>query len=532
VILSGALVSSCGLVSGFDDLVFDLGGPAGTERPLGAACAADTECASRKCIDGVCCDRSCGECAQCNLPGSEGQCVNDPVGPDPNGGCENGVCDGAGSCARGNHAWSHGYGDIYNQRAQAVATGPGGVIVIAGTFDGTLDFGPGHSLTSAGSDVFLATLDRDGQTLAANLFSNTAYYAYPTALAVDDEGDVYLAVDFEATFPGLPASFQGASADGAVLKIVDGAIAWATPFWGQGVQRINSIAIDDDGNVFVTGHYEYDLWVGDVAALPALQVLVPNAFVTKLRGDGTHLWSNDYGDDSDQQGWGIAVSGNSASASVAIAGEFMGSIDLGGTISGNPSYVGAYAAVLAEDGNATWGKGIAGGGDHRPRKIAFGVDGEVVMWGSTSGPLELGESTKPGGGTDAFVAQFAADGTPLFAGIYGGTGEENGYGLAVTPNGHMVVAGSFDSELGFGGPKLTAVGGTDGFVAKLSRDGQELWSHKFGFDAEEWAVAVAINEGRVVVVGDFAGIVDFGGTPETHLESAGGTDIFVATFDP
>jgi MYXO-CTERM domain-containing protein len=71
----------------------------------GVACASGDECASKNCIDGVCCNNACdGQCQACNLAGSAGTCSavkGDPVGGRAacNGGgtaCA-GTCDGVGA---------------------------------------------------------------------------------------------------------------------------------------------------------------------------------------------------------------------------------------------------------------------------------------------------------------------------------------------------------------------------------------------------------------------------------------------------
>jgi hypothetical protein len=69
----------------------------------GAACAADHECSSGFCTDGVCCAEACSEtCKSCNLTGAVGMCTfvpngnRDTTGPNP---CSPpNRCDGAGVC--------------------------------------------------------------------------------------------------------------------------------------------------------------------------------------------------------------------------------------------------------------------------------------------------------------------------------------------------------------------------------------------------------------------------------------------------
>ncbi len=100
---------SCVLISGAprgtrtgcmtcDNGVCDDGGGMGT---LGTVCAADSECDSGFCTDGVCCERACGGvCKGCAEPGTEGMCAT--VSGAPRGTrtgcmtCDDGVCDDMG----------------------------------------------------------------------------------------------------------------------------------------------------------------------------------------------------------------------------------------------------------------------------------------------------------------------------------------------------------------------------------------------------------------------------------------------------
>ncbi|MGZ3452092.1 MAG: hypothetical protein ACXVEF_20960, partial [Polyangiales bacterium] len=63
----------------------------------GKACTMGDECASKNCVDGVCCNNACdGQCQACNTPGSMGTCS--AVKGDPVGG--RAACNGAGTpCA-------------------------------------------------------------------------------------------------------------------------------------------------------------------------------------------------------------------------------------------------------------------------------------------------------------------------------------------------------------------------------------------------------------------------------------------------
>ncbi len=62
----------------------------------GDGCDEDSDCADGVCsVDGVCCDTRCdGTCRACDLVGSEGTCVDVPVGQDPDLECDSVACTG------------------------------------------------------------------------------------------------------------------------------------------------------------------------------------------------------------------------------------------------------------------------------------------------------------------------------------------------------------------------------------------------------------------------------------------------------
>jgi hypothetical protein len=87
------------------DAAPDLGPP---KNAIGVACAADDQCGSGFCIDGVCCESACADrCHVCNAAGTLGRCTTVAAGDDPRDECtadlvstcgRDGTCDGAGGC--------------------------------------------------------------------------------------------------------------------------------------------------------------------------------------------------------------------------------------------------------------------------------------------------------------------------------------------------------------------------------------------------------------------------------------------------
>ena len=100
--------------------------------------------------------------------------------------------------------------------------------------------------------------------------------------------------------------------------------------------------------------------------------------------------------------------------------------------------------------------------------------------------------------------------------------------------GNTVVVGYFKNTVDFGTGPISSVGGADGFIVKYNSQGTALWTKGFGGMSDDFAKAVAMDSaGNIIVVGQFAGTVDFGGqiltTTGTSSDPYAG-DIFVAKY--
>lgn len=175
--------------------------------------------------------------------------------------------------------------------------------------------------------------------------------------------------------------------------------------------------------------------------------------------------------------------------------------------------------------------GISGQG--RAVDVAALSDGSSVVVGSFRGTATFGSTVllSSGSGTDdVFVAKVNADGTYAWATRAGGTGNDNGVGIAVSPEGTAIITGTFTGPAPFGLTSLTSSGGTDAFVAKLSPSGTFVWATKVGSSAGGYAQAVAVlSDGSAIVGGSFYGSAAFGALAD--LTSAGSADAYVAKLD-
>ncbi len=138
-------------------------------------------------------------------------------------------------------------------------------------------------------------------------------------------------------------------------------------------------------------------------------------------------------------------------------------------------------------------------------------------------PTEQCALTSNGGG-DIFIEKFDVGGAPLWVKKFGGVGDDNVNSLAVDAANGIIIGGGFSNTIDFGSslPTLTTGMPWDGYVAKLSKDGQALWAKHLGKStfSNIFVNAVAVDAtGAVFVAGSYAapwvdlGSVDSKGVP-------------------
>jgi hypothetical protein len=186
-------------------------------------------------------------------------------------------------------------------------------------------------MSSTGFDGFVYGLT--GAKGAASLqrtfgdVSNT--YGY--GIAVDGLGAGHIAI--AGPFQGRISEFGGAPLVSAGLDdVFVGEFDLAgNPLWGHSFgdaedQVAYAVALDQAGNVVVTGSMQGGATVGAVALQSAGG---EDVFVAKFDPDGKPLWAERFGDPSDQVGTGVATSAQGSVYDIVVVGNFRGSIDLG-----------------------------------------------------------------------------------------------------------------------------------------------------------------------------------------------------------
>jgi hypothetical protein len=349
---------------------------------------------------------------------------------------------------------------------------------------------------------------------------------------------------------GGQVGFKVSAYDASQPLIIDPALSYSTYLGGTDTDEGLAIAVDGTGNAYITGETgstNFPNSPGNIQA--AFSGTADDAFVTKINVTGTAaVYSTFLGGNGNDEGFGIAVDGNGNAYVTGLTSSSNfpntpGTIQPGG-FGGLPED--AFVAEINTAGNAlVYSTYLGGSGDDAGFAIAVDGTGNAYVTGLTrspnfpNNPGTIQPGGNGGGASDAFVTKVSANGTSLAYSTYlGGSGDDQGFGIAVDGNGNAYVTGSTSSsfpiiagaeQAAFGG------GGSDAFVTKVSTGATALVYSTYlggsGFDSGN-SIKVDGN-GNAYVAGETTSTAfpTTAGAFQTTLGDASHFDAFVTKFN-
>jgi len=395
--------------------------------------------------------------------------------------------------ADGTLNWVKAMGSTNTDRGRGVAIGSDGAVYVIGHFRQTADFDPDAGTveaTSAGADdIFVLKLDgADGSLDWVQTFGAPAQ-DYGLGIAVDNADNVYMTgffsgtVDFDpAPGPGNQEILTSAAEDIFVSSLTsEGAFRWARRVDGPGGDNAESIAVDDAGNVYVTGFFRESGTNfnpgGDPATPP--HDSGTDIFLMKYNAAGNFQWVRAMGSSGSDVGHAVTTDNG---GNVYVAGAFQGSVDFdpgtGQTILTNEDgSEDGFVAAFRPNGDFLWANQAKGTGEDEATDVAVDGSGRVYVSGFFNGPVELGNVTlnSAAGVDNVFAAIYSTSGGFLSADRIGGDEEDTGPSITADSSNGVYVTGAFSGQANFdpnggAGGERTSQGATDIFVVKLTTD--------------------------------------------------------------
>ncbi|MDN3515835.1 MAG: SBBP repeat-containing protein [Candidatus Brocadia sp.] len=383
------------------------------------------------------------------------------------------------------------------------------------------------------------------------------------SIAIDSGGNVYVtgstaSLDFPIT-PGAYDTSYGGTYDAFVAKLSGDLtkLLGFTYLGGSYQESGNSIAIDQGGNIYVSGSTAssdfpttldaYDTSYGGSGW---------DAFVSKLSGDLTILIASTYlGGSNNEDGNTVAID---STGNIYVAGDTASSdfpITFGAYDTTHDNHD-VFVSNFNSDLTSLLASTFLGGWPYDyGYSIAIDAGGNIYvtgeLWSSgTSGfPTTLGayDTSYEGGynNVEAFVSKFNGTLTSLLASTFlGGSRNDKGYSIAIGSGGNIYVVGTtmsldypttasaYDNSYNGGGG--TEFG--DVFISRLNSDLTSLLASTYlGGSAffGDWASSVVIDSGGNVYVAGVTTAPDFPTTSSAYDTSynGGDSDVFVSKFD-
>jgi hypothetical protein len=325
------------------------------------------------------------------------------------------------------------------------------------------------------------------------------------------------------------ADETGTDCGGAECRACTASEFGTNRYGGTGNDRGLSVAFDPSGNIIVAGRFSGTANFGGANLTSAG---FADVFVAKYDSTGGHLWSKRFGGANADGDNGVTVA-TDGSGNVVVAGNYYLTVNFGGSDLTAVDSTDMFVVKLDSAGNHVWSKSFGGTGIDRANGVDTDVGGNVIVAGSFQNSINFGGgalNSAMAGTFDIAVARLtAAAGGHLMSRRYGSTGNDVANDVAVDSSKNILVAGAFEGTVNFGLGDVVSAGQGDGYLLKTSSAGTTLWVKALGGTQDDLAHAVTVDASRRPIV---AG--DFKGSADFGggvVASAGSTDVFVVAFD-
>ena len=420
--------------------------------------------------------------------------------------------DVPGPVLTGQVEWARGFAGFGDNAGRAVSVSPEGHVLLTGSFWPAVDFGGGE-LRSQGYDAVNARYSSEtGTYLSSTVIGGPGNHEGRAAIA-GGNGIAYLAGSFSGELEVSGGLVRARGATEGFVTRVDGTgrtLSVHTIGGPHGSASINSMVSTRDGSLYVSGWLRGSVEFGDHELVAGDD---QDGFVARIDVNGTVRWVHRL-----TSGQRDTFDGLAAVTVTDLSGARVDQVVVVGTTDDDiPGDGTGVVRMLDRQGRVQWSDALAGG---QVNAIATDSLGRVFIAGA-----ELADGVQAG-----VVVRYDQVGARVWTATFAGTGNVQVNGLAVDPQGRLLVTGGFENELSIGATAHTSAGGSDIFVAKLDGAGSPEWSHSSGWLGDDRGLAIAARrDSGAVVTGQYSERIDFG---FGRLPHSAQRDIFLLGLAP
>lgn len=353
---------------------------------------------------------------------------------------------------------------------------PNGNVIIAGAFDGVIDFGQGPLTSGAGwpdpgqqsnTKAFVAAFDQDGASLWSAAYQwGGSYNGMGVVDAVlgadvDANGDLWLAGGASKVLARTSHLLKLAP-DGTELAHL------AVPAFQIGANDAQDIAVSPNDDIVVVGTQS-----GFTPFCSSVGSGVTGGYVAWLDSGLTCVGDLPLPVTLNR----VAID---STGSAIVAGSIFGTKTIGGQTYGTTGTVDAFVAKIDAAHDLAWVRTYGGAAMDEAIAVQVLSNDDVLVMGTFSGSANLGAGTVTSAGSnDYFLVRLTADGTHVSTRTFGGSSNEavnvksygTGFraaGLSLAPSGHIFITGTTPGPIDFGLGNLPTINFSDSVISRIS----------------------------------------------------------------
>jgi gliding motility-associated-like protein len=305
------------------------------------------------------------------------------------------------------------------------------------------------------------------------------------------------------------------------------------------VTQTKGVITDRFGFVYICGSTQS---LTNIATAGAYQTSIADsindAYVMKYNTHGNLIWSTYFGGDSNDIGNDVYVD---TSFNVFLAGTTHSTVGIADGL-GNQDTLGggsdAFIAKFDENGMLQWSSYFGGDSLDVGMKLSTDFNENVYLTGSTRSLDAIASDTSVfqqslSGEYDGFVVKYDSAGVLQWSSYLGGSENDFATGVAFGDTSVFVSGQTFSADFPVSDSMYqdSLKGLSDGFIAKLSKDGDLVWATYYGGENDDYVRNVKTFNNNVYFIGSTnsdSTIATTGSFQEIKNDS---TDAFVGKMD-
>ncbi len=360
---------------------------------------------------------------------------------------------------------------------------------------------------------------------------------------IDGSGSSYVAgyfsggTSFAVGVP--PIASQGAN-DIYVSKYnSNGGFQWAKSFGGQFSDKPTDLAIDNAGDIIVTGEYFGQITFGSTTLSSSGNS--KDIFIVKLNSSGTVVWAKSEGGADSENAYGVTVDGSN---NIILTGQFKGLSQIAGQTvnslidptSGSVNFD-LFIAKYTPAGVPIWLQTGQAKFEERGLAVACDASDNIFLTGQFSDTMVIAGTTVNNAALSVgFVAKFSSTGTMAWLNMMK-AGFVVPYDIEINSANEPVIVGDFSGSMLYitssGNTTINSPFSKKIFTLKISNAGLHIWNKVLGSDNELSARAVSIDATQnIYVTGHFrCNWTELHNGQTANYNSVGYRDAYLARID-